>query len=567
VYLKGSYGNEPRVIDRSWTWTGSGLRGWLDNSMAIEVQSDGAVALSPFSFDRVAHSGTFALARQRDGRVWQTIDRGLHWVEVAAPFPSRAATVSYQNDPRSCSAMGCDLGSWYRLGWLASAPVPLAPPAVASPAPQINRDAFPLLSCKAAGDSKLTAIARGESSPDDLGLGASRVPVSNDSKSIDVLRTTFARFAPNPPHGADSGGDGDTSSIRALAWGYGLEPTGDTFTVLGPSKDLGSFRRNIAFVAPFDPTGAVRKATFGAYDVVAGGRGLGGGIRLLDVFRDDMTILGGVLGVTPVDASGPDDLLFFGTGSDKQAVGVARSVQARVRVVARLRSLDDALPVSAASLPNDEVAVLEVDGNGASHAYKIAGASTSDLFDLPAPPSNEFYPANADALAVGPRGEVAILRTPSGSEPPSARDPALLVTPTGGAPTALAPWSTLEPGDSAACKAEPGWRATVYALAPWLRVAGGEQLRVNDEAIMLARVKWSTSRVCLEAVELRLADKEQRIAVSGQNRARVDYEASFFEATLEPWLVARFTGTPAAARVAIAPGIEMRQLMVCTLTR
>jgi hypothetical protein len=573
-YGKGGYyypGGEARLVDRAWTWTGAGLRGWADGGVAVDVQADGSIAVSPFSFERIAHSGSFALARQRDGRVWQTIDRGAHWVEVAAPLLARAAAQSYQNDPRFCSAMGCDLGSWYRLGWLASAPVPLTPPAVASAPAQIDRDAFPLLACKLAGESKLTAIPRGESSPEDLGLGASRVPVSNDARSIEVLRSAFGRLAANPPHGADTSSDGDFSSLRALTWGYVVQENGDTYSVQGPSKDLASFRRNLAFVAPFDPAGAVRKTSFGAYDVVAGGRGLGSGLRMLDVFRDDLTIIGGVAPVTPADAAGPDDLLFFGTGSDKQIVGVARSVQGRVRLVVRVRALDDATPVSAVSLPNDEIAVLEVDGNGASHAFKLGGASAAatDLFDLPAPPGSEYYPANSDALAVGPRGEIAVLRTPSGSEPPSARDPALLITPSGGAPIALAPWSTIEPADSAACKGDAsGWRATLHAIGPWLRVSGGEQLRVNEEAPMLARVRWSTARVCLEAVELRLPDHEQRISTAGQARPqRVDYDASFFEATLEPWLVARFVGAPAAARLAIAPGIEQRQPMQCALSK
>ena len=83
---------------------------------------------------------------------------------------------------------------------------------------------------------------------------------------------------------------------------------------------------------------------------------------------------------------------------------------------------------------------------------------------------------------------------------------------------------------------------------------------------MLARVRWSTIRVCLEAVELRLPDRETRVSVAGK-RPRADYEASFFEATLEPWLVARFAGVPASARIAVAPGLEQRQPMQCTLTR
>ena len=113
-----------------------------------------------------------------------------------------------------------------------------------------------------------------------------------------------------------------------------------------------------------------------------------------------------------------------------------------------------------------------------------------------------FYPANPDALAVGPRGDLAVVRTGSGSDPASANDPALLLV-AAMPPVALAPWSTLRLADDPACK-EPGWRTTLQAIAPWIRVTTPE-LRAEDMP-MIARVKWSEKRVCLEGFEVKLPD-------------------------------------------------------------
>ncbi len=92
-------------------------------------------------------------------------------------------------------------------------------------------------------------------------------------------------------------------------------------------------------------------------------------------------------------------------------------------------------------------------------------------------PAADLYPANVDALAVGPRGRprraARPLRQPSR---PSALDPAVLVLP--GVPAVpLAPWSTLLPGRRPRVQ---GRRRRVARDAaghePWLRLAGGAEV-------------------------------------------------------------------------------------------
>jgi hypothetical protein len=200
----------------------------------------------------------------------------------------------------------------------------------------------------------------------------------------------------------------------------------------------------------------------------------------------------------------------------------------------------------------DEAAFLEVDSSGVGHVFKVGSGGVSDLFDV-SPTANEmYYPANPDALAIGPKGELAILRTPSGSDPASALDPALLIvqaTP----PAALAPWSDLKLADDPACKAEPGgYRATLQLIAPWIRVTTPE-LRVED-APMIARVRWTAKRICLEGFEVRLPAVALRIPQRG----------GFESGTFGTWLVGKGSSF---ARVAVSDGIEWRQPLECSVVQ
>ena len=214
-------------------------------------------------------------------------------------------------------------------------------------------------------------------------------------------------------------------------------------------------------------------------------------------------------------------------------------------------------------MPGSGVAWLEEDSSGHARVLRLgAPASPTTAFELDAPPKAELYPANLDALAVGPRGELAVVRTPSGSEPPSLADPAVLLVP-GAPPVALAPWSTLTPADDAACKADgAGWRVTVQTIAPWLRLAAAGDLRGMEDSFMLARVRWSPSRACLEAVELRTQD----MTVSAGTPAPSQFGTAW-DAPVESWAVVRFAGGGAAGggRVVVIPGAELRQALDCKL--
>ncbi len=510
---------------------------------------------SPFFFDRVAISGPFAYARTRDGRAWQTVDRGSTWSEVVAPPSARAG--SYQ-EPRFCSAVGCDLSAWYRVGWSAAAPSAPSPVSVASAPPHVARVAKATVTCRPAGEPKITTLPRTELSPEDFGLGATRVPAGDDGKT-EYVRATFVRTVSNPVHELEASSDRDYPAARAVVYGRELRSLSDDGAAL--ARQLLGLRRHVTFVAPFDPLAAVRRATLTAGDVVAAARGIG--LRAADVLTPDLLTVLAFVPVTSSDPSAPGDLAFLAEGG---LLGVLRGSGAtRVRVGPRLRSTDDVKLASAVALGGDEYAFLEVGENGASEVTKLGAAGVTSLFDLPPVVGPLSYPENPDALAVGPHGEVVVLRVRSGAEPPSALEPALVLGPLG-VTTVLAPWSTLTAADDAACKADSaGYRATIQAVGAWVTVAGLD-VRVHDDGVMSARVRWSSARVCLEGLEVRVDDTRVTVAQRASGGGSVSRDAATMTVQpVESIVVARFAGGASAARVGILPGVEARAPLTCSV--
>src|SRR5262249_54595835 len=127
----------------------------------------------------------------------------------------------------------------------------------------------------------------------------------------------------------------------------------------------------------------------------------------------------------------------------------------------------------------------------------------------------------------------------------------------------LAPWRTLKTADAPECRAETGgFRATIVTRRPWVRIAGDAEN--GEEAPMFARVRWTVQRVCLEALELRVGDVAARVTVRSKGRGERE-GSSTEEAPVEAWVVATFTGTPAASRIGVVPGIEVRQSLTCSM--
>ena len=544
-----------RLADRTWMVTPQGtLRGWAalaGGTGAIEIGLDGSLQTSPFTFERVASAGPVALARTREGRVWQTLDRGTTWSEVAAPPAMRPGGWL---DVHACSIVGCDLGPWYRIGWAPTPPFTQPALTTAPPAPHIDRVGTPALACRATGDVKRAQTSRDDRSPDDLGLGATRVAVADGKGLTDFLRLSFSRRIAGSIRESDSNDDG---APRAIIHGPATTPGEDRLVVQGFDRNILALSRQVAFTPAFDPAGSLRRAPITTRDLLVAARAAG--IAQADVLRDD-PIPTGVVPVTPVDPAAADDLLVqMASGA---TVLLRASPTGKARHVYELGRADDMRIVSAVALDGDAFGYLEEDGSGHARGLRFGATGGQTLaLDIDAPPTTDLYPANLDALAVGPRGELAVLRAPSGGEPASAADPAVLLLP--GAPAmVLAPWSTLVAADDPACKSDTGgWRATLQTMGPWIRLTGAADLRAADDGgRMLARVRWSATRVCLEAVELRTQD----LFVSAG--ASPSQFGTAWDGPVESWAVARFAGGPSAGRVVVLPGAEARQTLECKLT-
>ena len=197
--------------------------------------------------------------------------------------------------------------------------------------------------------------------------------------------------------------------------GPATEANDDRLVIKSFNHDAMALARQVAFVPAFDPGGPVRRGTIAMRDLVAAGRPAG----VTGILRDD-PVPTAVVPVTPADPALPDDLLIqlADGGVSLQRAAITASVRPRFAYEAGRG--DDWRIVSAITSGTDGVAWLEEDSSGNARVLHLGTSPVPAVaFEMEAPPTAELYPANLDALAVGPRGELAIVRSPSGGEPPS----------------------------------------------------------------------------------------------------------------------------------------------------
>jgi hypothetical protein len=542
------------IVDRRWSMSDGVLRGWLDTGQIVKIRSSGDVERSSFLFPRAATSGAFGFTIDAQERAFQTIDHGETWTEVAAPPVAHAIK---STTGARCSALGCDLGAWVRVGWEATPPVvaPEPPPPVAAPLRALTPPLLEL-TCVPAGVESVSLLPSTPDSPDDLGLGARRIPVSratpaNQGRASTYHHRFYTRGITSPAQLGAWSGDPDRVPRAILhGWAATFTPAGPggVITVLGPGAGPGVFHRDLAFLAPFEPDGAVRATGFGLTDIEPATRGLGA--PMAQLFAPEGPEIDAIATIVPLDPAGPSGLVFSIPTDGGQLLGsITGDAKPRLKIAGARLDPNPLTPVSAVDLGGGELAVLMMGVDGNLEVLKLGAGGVSSVHRA-ALGDSALAPANTDALAIGAQGALAILRTPSGGEPPSLADPALLLPLGSGPIVALAPWSTLTAADDPACRGDAsGYRAIVQPAESWLHVHGGTKPHdgLNAAAGMVARVRWGATRVCLEAVEV----------ADGGRTLRQGEE-------LETMVVARFTGkTSLAGRVGVMPGADLRQPLAC----
>lgn len=481
--------------------------GFSEGGRGFRVRGGGkTIELSPFSFSSAQSTGARVLAVQGD-RVWQSSDYGWTFTEVARPPLPGGLSL------RACSAVGCLVSEFARIGWPASTPSPEEPRRLHgfAQAPPEPRAARPILRCTSAGPSTRKALPPGDAR---FGFGAQTLqPAPN------LAVTVYPRGVRHP-----GSADLEAANLRALRVGRIAEVAPDGSLPLQRQPD------RIRLIDPFEPKGSVRDVTIRPSDLLDAARATGGQPPDLGTpeDRDFSTIVAG---------DPPSTLLGAGEGA---------MIWVRAKAAPLALSLGAALRdgvVSAVQTGTEEVTVLVAFDDGMS-ARALGRGRAGEVFAMPHPPEVATPPA-PDALAIGPDAKLAVIRVTT-RHPPTAEQPALLLRP-GEPPVALAPWSTVAAGGTPPCEGMQGHRAVIVTTEPWLDLGGGEE--PFADRVGFALVRWSTDRVCLDAIEL---------PAHGFDLA---------SGTVDSYMAVRFGKDAGAGHLLVAEGAELREPRSCEITR
>ena len=472
---------------------------------AIVVDPQGHVGTSTRVFSDIASAGPFALGRDETAHLFQTTNYGETWTEVArppfepepltpqppdvpAPGARRARHVR-SFDPRyaiNCSLVGCEmphesgLATWIRLGWPVDPPRPPATvaartsvPLPAAPAPP-RAPSRPTLRCTA--PSAPNAMKKPRPLLDVAARKHQTTVRYGDAFLADTLLNYGLRGV------VRIGRKGDAP----------LDTAFERFAATKAPFD-------VEFVEPFAPAAHVVRArsSLDAWTRLRKERARSPEERT-PRFDSFMAAARPVFGVAPGRADG---VLFV-----NQAFSFWVSHTGKVRPLRPQCRADagyvDARGTLFVACGNDYGATTLEDTDHGSTLLKLP---VTERFRSDSGPGMRFFPpgeqllTHVDAVAVAADGKVGLVRTASGTEPPTADAPAWLLF-ADAPPVALASWASLEPATSPACARNDGYRTLIQTLPSWIDVEGS---RTSSSVLgMSALVRWSTERVCLEAVEI-----------------------------------------------------------------
>jgi hypothetical protein len=579
------------VVGRDGTLRGFGPAasgGPTSSSIAVDTRGHVETGARDFT-DLAAADPTHALAGDAAHRLWQTVDGGAHWIEVATPpgkWGRPEASVIVGGQAIQCSMVGCVLpatgGSWLRVGWPedppsltqdagAAAPAapgsssdggeepPTPPPEVVTAAPaNPPASVLPRLHCTVRAE--LQAVEPHPAAPSREG---------EESKALFAGRLLLERRGSqvfvNLPYRDQYTGPGDTIGPQSI--GHGLRAIVHFPSANQSTFDLAKLVEDKAvvdgwYVEPFDPSGPIVHATspFAGWTHATGRPGVNapsGGSKAAPIrlgTGDDLTH-----GARPVLSSRPghaDGVLLGREGlvmwvDHTGAVRPVLSSQGH-EIYSGFADAHGKLFVASESSAGG-TRVIEVETGAVRFRvpdvlpfYPVLRSRASSY---PAIPLHVF--AAPDAVAVAPDGSIGILRIPSGVEPSTEDDPALFLSESS-PPVELAPWSKVETANSAACRGDrEGYRAVIQTGLPWITMEGSLGFPFRTPG-MSAMVRWGKDRVCLESVEVGYRQMED--SSSPTYGLKVMAVARFVGAGAEGGLVG--TGREATVREPAKCGLE-----------
>ncbi len=506
--------NRPRLASSRVAMADGKIVGYGSERSFI-VGTDGKLGHGVFEFSSLQSFAGQALAVDRSQRYFESSDYGLTWSEVEKA-PGLGA-------PQGCSEVGCRSEGWLRFGWGAAPPVAPVPPRVV-PAPTL-REAIPLprLDCQEQQApslaSKLLSEAGGDRAASyGFGFGARQLLLSQGSIAH------YRQLSSTP---GDSG-------LGLWALVYARVPAvveSSSGPVPASTTELAR-QKSIDFVQPFDPRARVSSSKLAWKEQAAASIRSGGAFPNLQVGDEEQQQALAVAAAPPLYSDG---LLL------KEEFGPAIWLGGRQpRAVSLGQGREDFELKDAVAPRRGELELLLVDGDGQSQVISVGAKHLRKTFE---------FRASASALAIGSSAEPALFFKSVGSDPPSDRDPALIVRPAG-EPLKLPAWTTLKLASAAECAASADdHRVLIRAQHAWFELTfASNRLSTSDvDGEMLALVRVNGARFCLEAVELAAPE-----VVSG-------------DFTIPTRVVARFAGERSAARVGITLGAEFRQSLSCEL--
>ncbi|WP_437669667.1 hypothetical protein [Sorangium sp. So ce131] len=547
-YAAGS----PELLSRALVALADGaVEGWLP-------APGSAGGLAPFAIDAagrlrrrplperartMAASGRFALVETERGELFETTDRGERWVPVAPPPGSAPASPAWSSSPASsssierCSAVGCRVGAFLRLGWASAAPSAAAPGAAHPPgavAPEPLAAAAPARG--AAGRGVASRAARPVPPPPLARLActfagpvaAARVPESYGFGAV-AARSPALR----------------TSPLRLGTLGALTLPA-SIGAPLAPGADA-----ELAWIAPLDARAEIRRASVPLP---------GAGLASL-VYRPYEAQLGFVIDgggrVAPV-AVGPEEVCLadlldaarvtrpIGGCAPRPSVGVDLGDR-----VVLLSPWHDRLAVLAAELRGG-AGPRRAGPAGAPHASGAAPPALRELYvqrtarDVRTAPEGAPFVHGAGARFVygagarASREPVFVAVDGAGGAVLSPVDPE---RGTFGPEEALAPLGEIVAGNDPRCAPRRDEARVVLPFASEIGLDPGTLPGITGAGTAgVAVIRWSRDRACLDAVEINVRDE------------RYEPDLGYYEpAGTVKKLIARFAG-PSPVASLDAPG-------------